>query len=37
MNKVSNFIKSTGNFLGNNIENVCENTGKFLYKSLKEK
>ncbi|KOR26241.1 hypothetical protein FDG09_09135 [Clostridium sporogenes] len=36
MNKVSNFIKSTGNFLGNNIENACENTGKILYKSLKQ-
>ncbi|AJD31809.1 MULTISPECIES: hypothetical protein [Clostridium] len=35
MNKLSNFIKSTGNLLGNGIENVCENTGEILYKSLK--
>lgn len=36
MNKLSKFIKSTGAFLGDNIENVCENTGKILYKSLKK-
>ncbi|KGO12542.1 hypothetical protein [Clostridium botulinum] len=36
MNRLSNFIRSTGNFLGNSIENVCENTGKILYKNLKK-
>ncbi|EJO5348762.1 hypothetical protein NRP93_002896 [Clostridium botulinum] len=36
MNKVSKFIKSTGNFLGNSIENICEDTGEALYKNLQK-
>ncbi len=36
MNKLSKFIKSTGNLLGNSIEDICENTGEVLYKNFKK-
>ncbi|APH19398.1 hypothetical protein [Clostridium botulinum] len=36
MNKLSKFIKSTGNLLGNSIEDICENAGEVLYKNFKK-
>ncbi len=36
MNKLSKFIKSTGNLLGNSIEDICENTGEVYIKILKK-